>query len=573
MAMDISNFLTKNGTIDTNKIKSISDEDAKTITEQTSFLQLDPTLAQRIKTIVYYGEQVHPTCTCGKLLKYSPKGGKAFKDFCGISCAKKHHGTNVEQFKNTLQENRNKIESEYENAVILSVEETKQFFIDNIELFKNGGGKVISLLNNNLNYKKSLYHYTTEKRLNGRIYELIHGKGKCNVCGEPTSFLSLDKGYTNHCSVHGQRLGSKNRGLNSITAAMEHIKTFENYSEFEIIHVPDKINDAIILRHHKCQEEFEVNLKNGKINSYFLRCGVCGNKSVSNPEMEIRQWLKNNNIDFIPQYKIGNKRIDIVIPSFNLAIEYNGILNHSYGKSKYARFDNWEYRDENIHLNRLILCNEQGLDLIQINENEWRDKTKKEIWLSILSTKTNLTQKIYARKCVVKTITDNKIIKDFLEMNHLQGYCSSNIKLGLYHNEELVSVMTFGKPRFNKRYQWELARFCNKLNMNVVGGASKLFKHFIRNYNPENIISYCDRRMFIGDLYEKLDFQLLYNSDPNYVYTKNGKILSRYQCQKHKLKNILGENYDETKTEINNMIDNEYRILWDCGNSVYLWGK
>ncbi len=571
--MDVTKFLMKNGSIDSTKLKFLTDEELNLIEEQTSFLQLEPTISQRLKTLVYYDKKEHPICTCGKLLKYSPAKGKVFKDFCGISCSKKHHGMNVEQFKNTLQENRNKVEIEYENAIILSLEETKQFFSDNIELFKNGGTKGIRLLNKNLDYKKSLYHYTTEKKLTGKIYELLNGKGTCNVCGEPTSFLSLEKGYTNHCIVHGQRLGSKNRGLNSITAAMEHLKTFDNYSEFEVIHVPDKINDAIILKHHKCQEEFEVNLKNGKINSYFLRCSVCDNKSVSNPELEIRQWLKNNNIEFIPQYKIGSKRIDIVIPDFNLAIEYNGIMNHSYGKSKYTRFNNWEYRDENIHLNRLILCNEQGLDLIQINENEWCDKSKKDIWISILSAKTNLNRKIYARKCIVKEITDNKIIKEFLHTNHLQGYCSSNIKLGLYYNEELVSMMTFGKPRFNGKYQWELARFCNKLNTNIVGGASKLFNHFIKNYDSVNIISYCDRRMFVGDLYENLKFQLLYNSHPNYVYTKNGKILSRYQCQKHKLKDILGENYDETKTEISNMIDNEYRILWDCGNSVYLWEK
>ncbi len=295
--------------------------------------------------------------------------------------------------------------------------------------------------------------------------------------------------------------------------------------------------------------------------------------NISKAEFEIQEWLDSFGIKYVPQYKLNGKKIDIVIPEFDLAIEYQGI-DHSYGKSKHERFNNYEKEDSKKHLNRKLMCEEAGLELIQIFENEWLNKFKKEIWKSILKSKLNLSEKLYARKCSIRVL-DNNTCNKFLKENHIQGTCSSSIKLGLYHNEELVSVMTFGKVRFSckKKYQWELIRFCNKLNTNIVGGASKLFNHFIKNYDSVNIISYCDRRMFVGDLYENLKFQLLYNSHPNYVYTKNGKILSRYQCQKHKLKDILGENYDETKTEISNMIDNEYRILWDCGNSVYLWEK
>ena len=92
--------------------------------------------------------------------------------------------------------------------------------------------------------------------------------------------------------------------------------------------------------------------------------------------------------------------------------------------------------------------------------------------------------------------------KIFLNNNHIQGNDKSQIYLGLYYNEELISVMTFGSPRIamgnkNKNYNknsYELIRFCNKLNTNVVGGASKLLKYFIKNYKPEHIFSFADLR-------------------------------------------------------------------------------
>ncbi|MFW6014799.1 MAG: hypothetical protein ACOCRK_00005, partial [bacterium] len=163
-----------------------------------------------------------------------------------------------------------------------------------------------------------------------------------------------------------------------------------------------------------------------------------------------------------------------------------------------------------------------------------------------------------------------KIKNNFLEENHLQGKDHSLIKLGLYYNNDLLSVMTFGKTRYNKNYEWEMIRFCNKKYYNIIGGAGKLLKHFVKKYNPSSIISYADIRYSNGNLYEKLGFVYLYNSDPNYFYNKNKTILTRIQCQKHKLKKLLGNEFNENKTEVQNMKDNGWQQVFDCGNMVYL---
>jgi hypothetical protein len=157
-----------------------------------------------------------------------------------------------------------------------------------------------------------------------------------------------------------------------------------------------------------------------------------------------------------------------------------------------------------------------------------------------------------------------------LTENHIQGTCASKINLGLFYEKELVSLMTFGKPRFNKKYEYELIRFCNKKNLSVIGGASKLLHSFIEEYHPNSIISYANRRWSQGNLYEKLGFSLDLETPPNYFYFHPDDFLlkSRVQFQKHKLQSILQE-YNPDLSETKNMYINGYRKIYDCGNKVY----
>ena len=132
--------------------------------------------------------------------------------------------------------------------------------------------------------------------------------------------------------------------------------------------------------------------------------------------------------------------------------------------------------------------------------------------------------------------------------------------------------MSFGKNRFSSEVEWELLRFVSKKYISVVGGASKLFKHFVNNYsNGLGIVSYSDRRYSQGNMYSKLGFKFSHNSQPNYFYFKNSLHLeSRQKYMKHKLSNLL-EVFDESLTEVENMKNNGFNRIWDCGNSVWIY--
>ena len=286
-------------------------------------------------------------------------------------------------------------------------------------------------------------------------------------------------------------------------------------------------------------------------------CVLCSS-SVSSLEKEINEFLISNNIKTITSSTsiIKPNQLDIFVPLHNIAIEFDGLYWHNELKV-----------EKNYHLNKTNMCEKNNIKLIHIFEDEWL--FKKEIVKSRLKNLFGLTdKKVFARKCIIKEV-DNQISSTFLNENHIQGKINSKINIGLFFNDELVSLMTFTKPRLGigvKYDGYELSRFCNKLNTIVIGGADKLLKFFIGKYSPKQIISYADRRWSQGDLYKKLNFEEIKINKPNYWYIVNKKRLHRFNFRKEILKK---QGYDTTKTEHQIMLDRKIYRIYDCGTIVY----
>lgn len=279
-------------------------------------------------------------------------------------------------------------------------------------------------------------------------------------------------------------------------------------------------------------------------------------------EVEIHEWLSSIYSGEILVNKYGiikyntKKQLDFYIPDKQLAIEFNGDFIHSANFGKSA----------NYHLNKTILCSEQGIRLIHIFEHEWL--TKQNILKSIISSALgSYESRIYARQCKIREVS-SKEAKEFLEYNHLQGYVNSSYRIGLYYNDELVQLLTFGKSRFKKN-EIELLRMCTKLNTQVIGGLSKLLKH--QPYT--NFISYVDLSKFSADGYLKNNFEIISQSSPSYKYIKGERVLNRLRAQKHKLPKLLGNDFDDSKTESENMQDAGWWKIYDCGNLKLLYSR
>ena len=297
-----------------------------------------------------------------------------------------------------------------------------------------------------------------------------------------------------------------------------------------------------------------------------IMCTICNpiEKHISGLEIQLTNFIKENYIDEIIENSkkiINPYELDIYLPDLKLAFEFNGLFWHC----EYQRADDF-------HLMKTELCEKQRIQLIHIYEDDWmykQDIVKSRI-LNLLGKNPN---KIYARKCVVKKIKDNKIVKDFLEINHIQGFIGSRIKLGLYYNDELVSLMIFAKirkpMRQNSQDGYEMLRFCNKLNTSVIDGSSKLFKYFIDNYKPKEIISYADRSWSQGNLYKKLGFNFIHKTPPNYYY-----IIDK-TTRKHRFnyrKDILvKQGFDKNKTEHEIMLERNLYRIYDSGGLKFVW--
>lgn len=247
--------------------------------------------------------------------------------------------------------------------------------------------------------------------------------------------------------------------------------------------------------------------------------------------------------------------LDFFIPCINLGINY-------------ISFNNLDSMGPNYNLKITKKYKALGMDVFHIFESDNID-----LWISMIKNKLHKNIKIPARSCVVKQI-NNKALKDFLDLNHLQGYCNAVIAYGLYKDSDLVACMTFSKPRFNKAYQYELIRFCVKQGITIQGGASKLFKAFLGDYKPISVISYANRRFSKGSIYETLGFKLMRETYPNYYYINESNVYARQKFQKHKLKELFDKDiikyYNESETESVIMSKNGFSKVYDAGNLTYI---
>ncbi len=374
----------------------------------------------------------------------------------------------------------------------------------------------------------------------------------------------LSKGFGGICRICApvvhikKQVDNINKEINKQKRYTEIKYTLKNKYNLNLISNYSGVRKSATLQCDNGHTWITSNIGNLLYYGTYSKCPICNPTNISMGEKELRDfiesrypgWIEYNNREILN----NNLELDIVLPDLGIAFEYNGEYYHDEN-----------HRGKLFHLNKTEEVNAFGYRLIHIYENAW--KHKKDIVKSRISSILGLSYKIGARKCVVKEIP---FPKEFLETNHIQGSGSpTKYNYGLYFSDELVAVMTFNTPRFSKDYTYELVRFCSLLDINVVGGASKLLK-FFRETNIGSIISYADRSWSSGTLYEKLGFFYLYNTEPNYVYHKGGNILNRYACQKHKLKTLFPEIYSEELTEHSIMKIAGYTPVYDSGSMVWI---
>lgn len=292
-------------------------------------------------------------------------------------------------------------------------------------------------------------------------------------------------------------------------------------------------------------------------------CPICNPISYnSGKEIFLMKFFDDLGIKYIANDRniIKPFELDLYFPDYNIAIEINGIYFHSEQSGK----------PKDYHKHKTELCEEQGIQLIHI----WEDDliNHKELVLSMLKNKFGIyDRKIGARCCEVRSVSV-KDTTNFLNENHLQGFINAKYKFGLYYNDELVSVMTFGNLRKalgakKNEKVCELYRYCVKIGTVIPGGASKLFKYAIKKLEEdgfETILTYAKRDWSNGSLYKILGFEFDGNTVPGYFWTNcQGNRINRFKCRKSE---IAKTEEEKSMTEVEIMHSHGYFRCYDSGN-------
>lgn len=389
------------------------------------------------------------------------------------------------------------------------------------------------------NNKTPIKLYCHETDFNGKEHglftispsHLLDGEG-CPKCGKNKTLTNEEfKAKANF--VHGNKYGYNNteyrttHGLVSITCP---------------IHGEFMQSPANHLRGQGCP-----------------KCGIL----YSNAEMEIYKYIVSligeENVILHDKTLLNGKELDIYIPDYHLAIEYNGSLWHS---TKYKE-------DKNYHLNKYLLCKEQGIQLLQIFDDEYKN-SKKIIQSKIkILLKLNTSPVIGARKTEIKEISKKDCVL-FLNNNHIQGFTTASIYLGAYYQEQLVGVMLFKKEDSNT---WILNRCATNIDYRCPGVVSKLFKYFLTHYKYNTIKSFLDLRYGNRDknIYLNLGFIEDEILKPDYTYydnTKNRRI-HKFNCRKQKLSRKYGLSLKLTESQMTTKIG-LYKVF-DVGKIKYIF--
>lgn len=354
----------------------------------------------------------------------------------------------------------------------------------------------------------------------------------------------------------------------------ERINNFLNEMGFILLNEYKHAHDKVHFKHIDCGYKWETcwnNFWNSAQNGN--PCPNCKPKNTNNKitQNKIQDFLEKCNLKPLVENRVfleDGRELDFIIVDKKVAIEYCGLFWHNEKILEDTR-KKFKKSIKEYHKSKLEICESKGYQLITIFEDEWL--YKKDIVKSRLKQILNINDsiRIHARNCIIKKIT-NKEKNNFLNNFHLQGsHDNSILYYGAYYNNELISIMTFGKPRGKEKFKngdWELKRFCSDFNYHIPGIASKLLKYFQKNNHWVKIISYADRRWSNGNLYYKLGFKL-----------ENTGVVSPWYVDVNKVKRYHRSTIWKSKEEKNSGLTQDqisilkgYKIIWDCGNLKFV---
>ena len=279
--------------------------------------------------------------------------------------------------------------------------------------------------------------------------------------------------------------------------------------------------------------------------------------SDSSYNRSFAKLLYTNSIVYDKEFLLGKYSYDFKVG--DTLVEINPTATHN---THFSPYGDKSIKDKYYHRDKSSCAKDSGYNVIHIFD--WDDKDK---IINLLKDRCT----IYARKCDIREVSVDDT-DSYLNIYHLQNTCKGqNIRLGLYYDGKLVSLMTFGKSRFNKNCEYELLRYCS--HCNVTGGANKLFKYFVDSYKPESVVSYCDTSKFSGKVYDDLGFTLSRKNSPrkHWYSVKEKRHITDGLLLSQGYDRLFKENHGKGTSNEELILARGYLPVYDCGQNTYVW--
>jgi hypothetical protein len=208
------------------------------------------------------------------------------------------------------------------------------------------------------------------------------------------------------------------------------------------------------------------------------------------------------------------------------------------------------------------LCLGRGIKLLQLFEDEWRDK--RDICEDMIRHRLGLNLnrcKTWSTKIVQLSTIEQK---EFFNSTHISGFTPSKICWGLRdRGGKVVAALSLRTPRQVKKYAgaMEIARFSTALGLSVPGGLSKLLKVacvWSHSNGIGTIMTYVDRRIGSGMGYVSSGMVKIGSTSPDYWYTDN---TIRYDRFKFRARDGKSENQIACEHKVSR--------IWGCGSETF----